>query len=517
MINHFDRRCFATLLLSLGLAGCSTGGAPSAVDPVAKGYFLPYFTPTGAFLVDSADFSHVVPIVRANISRALIHRQATFSNRQIAESLPHSFVYFARRHWFKSNLGPGVNSLPVRISAEDSADPCHAEIIDNDYSQPDSAYLAYGLPGPDGECFGVDDTFRRIRLGDSPTTPPEALPNFPITAFYDTEARLTGILTWEGSTLNLYDANFGNPKAVLAGIAATSVMARSGSGAILDVDGSIRLVTPEGVASAPLHSISSDYCRCFATSQDEAYVYFVEGKMPDLTPSVLWRLKLDGSEPAVKMYETTDTPIYTPVTTNAVILYSQAGDGATLRSVPKNATYPAEAITLDTVSAGGISLATSGSSVFYTVQSYDIESAGISARLKRDDGTALLNLPKSQWVGQLDVRGGHPQTGITRNYPLGLLAQGLMEVDGAGGEQGATLKVYDFATDTATDIQVLSDDGFHFLYLEGQADLGSIRASGVGGLQTDILAFDLETKELRRVTSTPSISEVLVGSASIID
>ncbi|MHB8697724.1 MAG: hypothetical protein ACYC9J_06755 [Sulfuricaulis sp.] len=398
--------------------------------------------------------------------------------------------------FWKVSALTGGSLTPAQVSNEAAATVCTTR-GEPDYADPNNAELVYSLPGADGTCGTADDVWRMVKVGMSATDAP--YPAFhPLAAMRDpATGAINGWLAVNGSNLNAYDANFGNPTLVSAFTSMPSVLATAPDGHIvLFMDNQLRVYDPQ--ATPPSLSSSLGTVTSLGTRRRDATdLFFDDG-------AALYKLPLDGSA-AVSLVQTgAASASLLSLTTNYMIYW----DGSSVMSVPKSGGSP---VTFATAGSDSIeTIGASGNKYYFHLYHACGGSWCSTAHVIDEDGTNDTAIADAAWFGWTE-----PTTvsfgAIYHDLPMDrVLLRNvfaapftLTSYDGASGTALATLGALPAVMDTEYDP--------YFMRLPNGGNLlGYSYASDSG--TNDIVFANTDTSiSLVRVTNSGS-NETFVGA-----
>jgi hypothetical protein len=496
------------------LAACGGGGdeppaqPPSAPAPVTqlKDYQQAYISydpdsfASSLVLVSAANFTQRTPLGEAFQFESVY--AGTLASGVVKEFRPHSLFYVQDAVLKRVDLR-SASPAPAQVSNESMNFACTLRSLQPTFGGND-VVLLYSKPGVDGSCQTGDDVFRRVGATFSATATPLSGPNgHQFMPFYDASGTLVSVIAYHVGTgaLSRYAADLVTSTPIVSGNAFP--LARSSSSALMVVNGELRHLSSLGALTGPLHTISGALDD--GGVPDDNYLYFVDG--PDGGSPLLYRVALDGSQSSELLWSpAVDELRVIGETTDSLVLAASDIAGTQVLLLDKATDGTATPVPLDSfagVTGDDIWVNRYAAPVQYNVY----EAGGVSAhQISATD--VLTSRASSEWVGRQ----------FTVDYPLSALqsfrweypAQGAFRVDDivSDNHQGATVKLVDFATGSATALTTVSE--FGFVYPDAVGSVGMAMVYGEAPApyyySYDVLSFDLDDGRIERHTNaTPAL------------
>lgn len=467
------------------------GGGASSIDAV---WVVDPANPTSPMLVDTGPIEGVSFFnINFPVMIKLYHGGYVAGTGTVNDTHVRTAMYAKNGRLYKvSALNGGGTPVPVQVSNDNVVTKICNYLTAEDFADHNNARLVYEVPGDSSCTTTSNNAWKVVSMGMGATTAPLSAKK-PIGALHNaTTGALTGWLVLEGTTLNKYNADFGNVQQVDTGIASTSVqyVARDGD-VILRVDKGVnRFLKRYNTTTGSLTDIHNSATLSTRTASDSTYMYFA-----DL--NVVYQYPFDGSAArSALITEASGRTYSTLTTTDAAVIYRLFATGPD----------PTPALKAGRKSDGFISTLVSGSptpSVIATAGNFVYYSAGGAASVIKDDGTGGGSHANAVWIGlTFDptisfIRDLHPIHMLLANVSGGNMAlQPFDSYEAASHTVAANLGTVD------SDVSVL----LTFQTVPG----ANILLTGLltGGAPNDAFFIDAGVNgSLVRTTFTPSLNE----------
>ncbi|MHB8535389.1 MAG: hypothetical protein ACYDBW_08085 [Sulfuricaulis sp.] len=400
---------------------------------------------------------------------------------------------------WKVNTLTGGSLTPVQVSNESTATICATQGAP-DYANPDNAEFLYRLPGADGICGNADDVWKMIKVGMSAADAPYAAFQ-PLAAVRDpVTGAISGWLAINGSSLNAYDANFGNPVLVSTfTTSASKVMTSSDGRIVLNIDSSLRVYNPNAspaVLSGTLYTVSSSIGNAV---RDNLNLYFSDG-------TSLYKLPLDGSASAAALATGAAGGVNSMMLTDNRVVWTN-NSGATLMSVSKSG----GAVT--TLGTTWSLVGTAGNRIYYNTLVFIFGGSSVyTAHVINDDGTGHTQLNNAVWTALEPTTVDYGRTSNSLSLDTVLLREGAAAAP-------FSLSSYDAASHTVIaslgsfPADMNSFTNYYFMKLPNVNNLLVQAYSSSNGSYDVLLLNTAVANSMVRVTNTSAVNETPVGAS----
>jgi len=506
--------------------------------------------PTGSYLFYSHDLNAVDPATptapafiesAANIldrgfgftSSAELLRIGAYNpaTNVVTDSHTHALMYANSTdgRLYKVNGLIGGGTTPVQVSNESQADEiCLGASGDSstrgDVANPDNSVYVYALPAPATTCANEDYVWKAVRFGMNSATAPIAAKE-PVEELHDlATGAISGWLVHDAGQLQRCDANFASCTNIVAVTdSVNSIIQTSLNRSLLEIDSELYVYDAGADLLSPSRFTIPTNTVITIPASDGTTVYFGNGQD-------LYSMPADGSAAATVFYnETADVQHRVVLTANKVI-YQTGTSGLTtnLKALPKAPGGTPILLANATGSDHIVQLFSNTNYIYYNIQNFNTGGSfaiiPVLAGVVDENGGSKTETANAAWVGgalgtSFDFNQGSDFGWYAETM---ILAEGFDIPATSGGYATATLRSVNAATAVVgVTLGVMPDgekvSGLNCFSVGPDILCGSANEINPAPtppaitFQYDIFYLHATTTDsLRRVTTTPAQSEVLV-------